>query len=255
MLRRMLNRSTVRRSVGRVRASMPNSVQNRLRLFQGIVNLSRIEQHECNLCGFAGRFWPFGNPPRRGAQCGNCGSLERHRLVGLWLDANAAIVSDSRVLHFAPEPILSRLLRQRSKHYLSADLNPQAADVGMDIENIDLPNGSVDLVVCCHILEHVDDRKALNEIARILAPDGLALFMFPIVEGWRDTYENPAHTSSTDRIKYFGQSDHVRMFGGDVRQRICDAGFALTELTAEEPNVARYGLVRGEKVFIAAKGA
>ena len=79
------------------------------------------------------------------------------------------------------------------------------------------------------------------------------MLMFPIVEGWEHTYENPAHTSPQDRITYFGQVDHVRMYGRDVRDRITGAGFKLSEFTAEEPNVARYGLLRGEKVFVATK--
>ena len=77
--------------------------------------------------------------------------------------------------------------------------------------------------------------------------------MFPVVEGWENTYENSLHTSPADREMFFGQSDHVRMFGRDVRDRIENAGFSLTEFTAEEPNVSRYGLIRGEKLFIAAK--
>ena len=77
--------------------------------------------------------------------------------------------------------------------------------------------------------------------------------MFPIVEGWDRTYEDPAHASPAARTVYFGQYDHVRMFGRDVRDRIRNAGFSLSEFTAVEPEVARYGLVRGEKLFIATK--
>ena len=80
-----------------------------------------------------------------------------------------------------------------------------------------------------------------------------ALLMFPISEGWDETYEDPAHTTLAARETYFGQSDHVRMFGRDVRDRIRKAGFNLSEFTAREPNVARYGLHRGEKIFVADK--
>ena len=221
------------------------------RPLQGIVNLSKPERHECNLCGHSGRFLPFGSPPRRGAACAKCDSKERHRLVALWVDANAEAVNGARILHFAPERFLESLFRSRAGQYRSADLFPGAAEIVLNIESIDLPDESVDLVVCAHVLEHVNDGKALREIHRILSPGGRALLLFPIVEGWDHTYENPAHTSTADRIRYFGQADHVRMFGRDVRDRIADAGFTLTEFTAEEPNVARYGLLRGEKIFIA----
>jgi SAM-dependent methyltransferase len=173
--------------------------------------------------------------------------------MALWVNANAEVVNGARVLHFAPEPFLEAMFRSRSKRYRSADLDPGAADTVLNIENIDLPDQSVDLVVCSHVLEHVNDVKALREIYRILDRGGRALLMFPIVEGWEHTYENPAHTSPQDRITYFGQVDHVRMYGRDVRDRITGAGFKLSEFTAEEPNVARYGLLRGEKVFVATK--
>ncbi len=215
------------------------------------VNATRSIHGDCNLCGYGGRFWPFGDPPRPGVACGNCGSLERHRLVGLWLNANP--VDELGVLHFAPEPSLSRLFQARSAEYRTADLAP-GYDLAVDIEDIDLPDESTDLVVCSHVLEHVDDYKALSELRRILTPGGRALLLFPIVEGWENTYENPAHTEPGDRTKYFGQSDHVRYYGRNVRGRITAAGFQLSEFTAEEPMVSRYRLSRGEKIFVATKG-
>jgi SAM-dependent methyltransferase len=222
-------------------------------LLAAIMKLSRADRRECNLCGYSGRFWPMGDPPRRGAACAGCRSVERHRLLGLWAAADPAAIEGVRILHFAPEPILTKLFRSLTKDYQSADLNSEAADTVLNIEAIDLPDESVDIVVCSHVLEHVDDAKALHELWRILKPQGRVILMFPIVEGWERTYENPAHTTRADRIRYYGQHNHVRMFGRDVRERIRDAGFELTEFTAEEPAVARYGLTRGEKVFIGSK--
>lgn len=185
--------------------------------------------------------------------CTKCESKERHRLMGLWIEDNRSTVRSSRILHFAPEPVLARFLRDRANQYKSADLDPTYADTVLNIEDIDLPDESVDLIVCSHVLEHVDDNKALSEMYRVLSPGGLALLMFPIVEGWEKTYEDKAFTSASDRTKYFGQADHVRMFGRDVRSRITSAGFSLEELTAEEPAVSQFGLIRGEKLFIATK--
>lgn len=173
--------------------------------------------------------------------------------MGLWLEANSGLIERAKILHFAPEPTLARLLQSHSSAYRSADLDPNVADTVLNIEDVDLPDESVDLVVCSHVLEHVDDVKALREIRRILTPDGSALLMFPIVEGWDHTYENATLTSPADRTKFFGQADHVRMFGRDVRDRISDAGFDLIEFTADEPNVSKHGLMRGEKLFIATK--
>ncbi|MCK0173771.1 class I SAM-dependent methyltransferase [Mycolicibacterium sp. F2034L] len=237
----------------RIRKYAAGQTSNRRLLAGAIRNLNRPHIRECNLCGYRGKFWPFGDPPRPGAVCGNCKSVERHRLVGLWLKENPGVVEGKRLLHFAPEKGLAAIFKTRTDRYRSADLNPHAADTVLNIENIELPDDSVDVVVASHVLEHVDDSKALNEIHRILVKDGIALLMFPVVEGWDRTYENSQHTSDADRTTYFGQFDHVRMYGRDVRDRITTAGFALEEFTAVEPSVARYGLVRGEKIFIAKK--
>ena len=104
-----------------------------------------------------------------------------------------------------------------------------------------------------HVLEHVNDERALNEISRILTPDGAVLIMVPIIEGWDQSYEDSSITDVNDRIRHFGQWDHVRIYGRDLRERIVRAGFRLVEFTAVEPDVQHYGLLRGEKLFVAYK--
>ena len=69
----------------------------------------------------------------------------------------------------------------------------------LDIEAIAVPDASYDCVVCSHVLEHVDDAKALCEIYRVLKPGGVALIMLPVIEGWATTYENPHVTSPEDQ--------------------------------------------------------
>ena len=73
----------------------------------------------------------------------------------------------------------------------------------------------------------------------------MALLMTPVIEGWDYTYENSAIVAPLDRRVHFGQEDHVRYYGADLRKRIADAGFSLREFTANEPQVHTYGLFRG----------
>jgi tagatose-1,6-bisphosphate aldolase non-catalytic subunit AgaZ/GatZ len=87
----------------------------------------------------------------------------------------------------------------------------------------------------------------------VLKPGGVALIMLPVIEGWSTTYETKAVTTPEDRMRHYGQSDHVRYYGADVRDRIRAAGFKLDEFTAEGEDVLTYGLARGEKVFVATK--
>ena len=94
-----------------------------------------------------------------------------------------------------------------------------------------------------------------GELHRILEPTACLIIMVPIIEGWDKTYENSAITSGNDRDLHFGQSDHVRIYGADFRNRVREAGLRLTEFTAVEPFVSRHGLQRGEKVFIASRSS
>jgi SAM-dependent methyltransferase len=207
----------------------------------------------CNVCGYRGRFQAAGRPRRIDARCPRCGSAERYRLLALWLDRHGAFLKHADVLHFAPEKGLAAMLKTRVGQYRSADIAPGRADMVLDIEAIAVADARYDCIVCSHVLEHVDDKKALAEIHRILKPGGVALIMLPVIEGWAATYENPRLTGAEDRKRHYGQSDHVRYYGADVRDRIRAAGFRLDEFTAEGEDVLTHALARGEKVFVATR--
>jgi SAM-dependent methyltransferase len=210
-----------------------------------------VVPRECPICDFRGLFRAYGHPPRYDAFCPKCGSLERHRLIRLAL-RKYPLREDAEIIHFAPEKAIAAILPK--KNYRSADLLPGRGDLVLDLSNIDLPCASVDVVVANHVLEHVDDdRHSLSEVFRVLRPGGLLLATVPIIDGWAETYEDPAITRSTDREIYFGQWDHVRYYGRDFRARVTAAGFRLTEFTGSGADCVRYGLVPGETVFLGSK--
>lgn len=173
-------------------------------------------------------------------------------MLSLWIAANPSELDGKQVLHFAAEPFSAKTIGARASRYVTADIVP-GRDLVLDIERLDLADSSFDVIVNSHVLEHVDDAKALREIHRVLRPGGLAITMLPLIEGWGRTYENPAIVEPEEREAHFGQADHVRYFGADFRDRAATAGFEVGEHTAEEPEVARYGLLRGEKVFLLRK--
>ena len=148
---------------------------------------------------------------------------------------------------------MANILKARATEYQSADLMRRDCDLQLNLERIELPDQSVDTIVASHVLEHVDDRAALGEIHRCLRPGGTAIIMIPIVEGWKTTYENAAVTAEDERNLHFGQHDHVRYYGADVRDRIRQVGFELEEYSASGENCVKFGLMRGETVFIAVK--
>ena len=209
---------------------------------------------DCPICGYYGKFTAFGMPPRIDAHCAGCGSLERHRLYALLIEREAPFGSEDAVLHFAAEHHIRKLVRPKVARYETAEIRESTNPTHiLNIEDIDLPDAQYDAVICNHVLEHVNDRAALSELFRILKPGVKAYLTTPVIEGWDARYENDDIETPADRTLHFGQRDHVRYYGADLRDRIGAAGFTVTEFTATEPDVHTYGLLRGEKIFIAAK--
>lgn len=212
-----------------------------------------IAKRKCNICDFYGWFGNFGRPPRQDAQCPRCFSLERHRLFYLAYKKGLLSIGDKiiePILHFAPERILEKVLRDVTVEYKTADLFAPA-DLKLNIESLDIVDNSIGTAIANHVLEHVDDRKALQEIFRVLKPGGVFIASTPIVEGWEHTYENSEVISERDRLLHFGQGDHVRYYGRDFRDRVHGAGFRTErEVTSEGKDVIDFGLLRGEKIFV-----
>ena len=111
--------------------------------------------------------------------------------------------------------------------YLTADSEPGRGMVVMDLTGIKYPDNSFDVIYCSHVLEHIqDDRKAMSELHRVLRPGGWALLQVPII--LEKTFEDPSVQTPEERKRVFGQSDHVRAYGKDYRDRLEQAGFVVT---------------------------
>jgi SAM-dependent methyltransferase len=214
----------------------------------------------CPWCGgHLRRFVPFGLIPRPEAKCPVCNSLERHRLIYLYLTQRTTLFDrrPKKLLHIAPEPQLAALFKSTASiDYLSADLFSPDAMVKMDITDIQYPDNTFDAIYCSHVLEHVlDDRKAMREFCRVLKPDGWAILMVPITADV--TFEDATVTSPEERERLFGQHDHVRRYGPDYKDRLTEAGFNVkVDGFAAELDVAasqRVGLIRGDEVYLCTK--
>jgi SAM-dependent methyltransferase len=207
----------------------------------------------CPVCGYRGEFVPVGEPPRLDGMCPSCRCRERHRLFRLWLDREGRIDETKSVLHFAPEHFLRPYIRALSGSYVTADLMDENVDRKLDIEKLDLPDASFDVIIAHQILEHVDHKKALAECFRCLAPSGLMIVTTPIIDAWEATYVNPEIQSKRERVRHFGQHDHTRYFGRDLKDDMRAAGFVLNEYVAVEPDVSEFALIRGETLFLLEK--
>src|SRR5690606_38670605 len=135
-------------------------------------------------------------------------SLERHRL--LWLDLKNEtdfFTAPKRVLHFAPEQAFYKRFReQKNLEYITTDLESPLADVKADICNLPFKDNEFDVILCNHVLEHIpDDTKAMQELYRVLKPDGMAILQIPQDLSREETFEDHSITDKKERAKIFGQ--------------------------------------------------
>ncbi len=207
---------------------------------------------ECTVCGYRGPFRSFaGLVPRFDAICPGCGGLERHRLLFLAMERTGLLPEGIDLLHIAPEPAISERLRARCRRYVTADLEMPGVDVTADIADLPFADGEFDAVLCNQVIEHVpDDAAALRELGRVLRPGGVAVVTTPVIEGMDATYEAPEARSVAERRLHFGQGDHLRLYGRDIRERIAAAGFALEEVGSTGADCARHALQWGERLFL-----
>lgn len=200
------------------------------------------------------KFLPYGYVKQRGNILSpSTLSLERHRLLWLWLQRETDFFSrPSKVLHFAPEQAFyKRFKKMKHLDYTTTDLYSPLADVKADICDLPFGENSYDLIFCNHVLEHIpDDKKAMQELYRVLKPGGMAIVQIPQELDRAITFEDNTITDREERAKIFGQYDHVRIYGRDYFDKLRSVGFKVDEvdytkiLSPEE--VDRYRLADGE---------
>ena len=162
--------------------------------------------------------------------CPRCDSLDRHRLLWLYLPNCTNIFRDRlRVLHFAPEAIIQKKLRTSPNlEYTSADLDSPLAMVSLDITDIPYAENTFDVVLCSHVLELIpDDRKAMSELYRILKPGGWLLLLVPFNAEGSETFVDPNVVDPKEREQLFGDFDYFRLYGRDFKDRLEHVGFVV----------------------------
>lgn len=161
----------------------------------------------CNICGGQefkdaplGRRSSTGFPP----VCIKCGSLERHRIFReIFLKIRTPDYREKNCLQFSNDPTTA------AGWFKTRDTSIYGVRNSLDVQDIDLPSSTYDIVICNHVIEHVADYKsAIKELCRIKKYDGFLFLSFPNPHG-RDVtidwgYPNP------------DQHGHFRVFGRDV---------------------------------------
>ena len=168
------------------------------------------------------RFLPYGYQNiRLNALCPGTLSLERHRLLWLYLYRETDFLKlPLNVLHIAPEQVFYHW------KYITADLYSPLADVKVDICKLPFEEGYYDLILCNHVLEHIPDHKqAMKELCRVLKKGGTLIAQVPLDDNRDTTFEDSSVIDPNERSRIFGQYDHVRIYGKDFFSFLNQAGF------------------------------
>ena len=219
---------------------------------------------ECPVCDNSFRkFLSYGSKvaERENVLCPYCLSLERHRLMWLYLTQKTDFFKKDRlkVLHIAPEQCFHKTFKkQKNLDYVTGDLVSPIADLHFDLHDIPLEANSFEVILCNHVLEHVDDsHKCMQELHRVMKPGGWGIFQVPLDQSREVTYEDPSITSPEEREKHFWQKDHVRLFGRDYPKKLEAAGFTVERVMMQEEVgkklSERYRLSTNEELFICRK--
>lgn len=174
---------------------------------------------ECNLCG-SKSFKDM--KTRKKVRCASCNSLERTRVLALFIQHFNLINASTRVLHIAPEKGLADYLYSiAGDNCTFVDLFPENFKSIPNMQKLDLcndlsaiPADSYELIVHSHVLEHVpcNYTYVLYHLNRIMSPQGRTLCSIPIMADYYDCCTSP-NLGNEERQQRFGQHDHVRRFG------------------------------------------
>ncbi|PKQ27640.1 MAG: hypothetical protein CVT63_06895 [Candidatus Anoxymicrobium japonicum] len=215
----------------------------------------RGDKIECSCCGRSFSLFMFS--PYMASLCPNCLSFERYRLLCRYLlDETNFGAREARLLDIAPTWAFQEFCRRHHRvSYLSIDIRSPLAMRHMDIRALDLPDDHFDILICYHVLEHIDDEtKALGELLRVLKPGGRAVIQVPIlVEKTVERFE--LTRAQAEHILKF--PDHLRGYGKDFSGKLEAAGFAVEVVPFvkkfSRDEIKRYGLDPTEDLYVCRK--
>jgi SAM-dependent methyltransferase len=182
----------------------------------------------CNVCDWSGdRF--EGTAHVESAVCPRCGSIARDRFLFWCAMRRTPHPALQRVLETSPRmgPEYRQSMRAWFRYQASDfDERQHVADVRIDLQDIDLPDDSLDLVLTPHVLEHVPDTdRALAELRRVVAPGGRVYLQVPLLQAVTAPPVEPEFHDDDTPVFW--------RFGWDLTDRIRSHGFEVDVLVPE----------------------
>ena len=183
----------------------------------------------CILCGWRGDSFDGIAHSESGA-CPRCHSIGRDRFQYLSLIQRVPRHDGTRILETSPrlKHAYQRAMRRRADYFTSDyDQRAHRGKIRLNLEKMELPDRSLDVLMTAHVLEHVADTDAaLGEIYRVLQPGGHLLLQVPLLQA-----------VTTPPAKPEFHEDHTPVlwrFGLDLTERLRSHGFMTTVLVTEE---------------------
>jgi len=206
----------------------------------------------------------IGSGIRKNCLCPRCYSIDRERLIYLFLSQKTNIFSEkTRLLHIAPRPSLRKIFnKSKNIEYFKGDKFEEGYHYSKDVIELDITklkfeNDFFDIIICNHVLEHIpDDLQAINELYRVLKPGGFAILQVPLSLKLEKTYEVKTDTAQ-ERKKLFGQSDHYRIYAKDFINKLESCNFNVNLYNPNDLDwnldTEKYGLNNLEDLIVANK--
>lgn len=193
----------------------------------------------------------IGGGRRPNSVCPRCFSTDRDRLVFLYLrDFTDVFQQKYNVLHIAPEGSLRAYFMHRTSVRYTAGFKDAEAYKGyyydqvkqhIDITKTEFSDNQFDFIICNHVLEHIeDDLRAMKELYRIMKPGGIGILQVPYAPALEHTIEGLPSPTPADRLRLYGQEDHVRIYGTDYFERLKSVGFEVDQFMLYQSNPEKY---------------
>ena len=231
-------------------------------------------KHKCNICGSkVKKIIPGGIKHeifeknkiveagyRENCFCPVCKSRDRIRIIYYYIENYTNILTDKNcILHFAPEyQLKEKIIKNKKIDYYDGDIKEGRATYVVDIRNIQFSSNKFDYIICNQVLEHiVEEAEAINELKRVIKPNGKIIITVPICLSNEKTYEDLSITDPEERLKNFCQKDHVRLYGRDFKERLEKYGLKVEEWKIKEhvteDEIQKYAFQKDSVIFIATK--
>jgi SAM-dependent methyltransferase len=185
----------------------------------------------CNICRWSGSEFEGGEHAEY-QTCPQCGSNARDRFLFLCLTKCVAAPLGRAKLHVLENsPRLDRRYRKAMAswfEYIASDYDQRShrTDRQIDLQQIHLPDSSLEVVLSAHVLEHVPDvDRALTELLRVLRPGGHLLLQVPVLHGMTAPAEKGEFHADTTPVFWH--------FGLDLTNRLVHRGFKAKVLCTQ----------------------